>query len=88
MSARPEVAPAAVIEQSLAQGEDARVDLTVNVAVGSDRVEGEAHARILEIACALSAAGLTRRRIAVESRTDGHGEALNRRVTLANLGSV
>ncbi len=72
---RPAVIEASVIEQALAQGAEARVDLTVNFAYDSDRVEGEAHAQILEIAEALSAPGLASRRILVEGHTDGDGEA-------------
>jgi outer membrane protein OmpA-like peptidoglycan-associated protein len=72
---RPSVTPAAVIEEALAEGADARVDLTVNFAVDSDRVEGEAHAQILEIASALEAPGLVKQRILVEGHTDGDGDA-------------
>lgn len=73
--ARPEVTSAAVIEETLAQGTDARVDLTVNFAYDSDRVEGAAHAQILEIANALHAASLAGQRIRVEGHTDGDGQA-------------
>ncbi|MDH3660307.1 MAG: pentapeptide repeat-containing protein [Alphaproteobacteria bacterium] len=72
---RPAVTSAAAIEQTLSQGTDARVDLTVNFAYDSDRVEGEAHAQILEIAEALTAPGLADQRIRIEGHTDGDGEA-------------
>lgn len=72
---RPEVTTAAVIEETLAQGTDARVDLTVNFAYDSDRVEGAAHAQIMEIANALNAPSLADQRIRVEGHTDGDGEA-------------
>ncbi|MEM7043999.1 MAG: OmpA family protein [Pseudomonadota bacterium] len=72
---RPAVTSAAVIEEALSEGADASVDLTVNFAYDSDRVEGEAHAQILEIAEALSAPGLAQQRIMVEGHTDGDGEA-------------
>lgn len=72
---RPEVTTAAVIEETLAQGADARVDLTVNFAYDSDKVEGAAHAQILEIANALSAPSLAEQRIRVEGHTDGDGDA-------------
>jgi len=72
---RPEVTSAAVIAETLSQGTDARVDLTVNFPYDSDRVEGEAHAQILEIAEALAAPGLDGRRILVEGHTDADGEA-------------
>lgn len=72
---RPAVTSAAVIEETLAQGADASVDLTVNFAYDSDRVQGEAHAQILEIAQALHAPGLARQRILIEGHTDGDGEA-------------
>lgn len=72
---RPEIIEAAVIEETLSQGADARVDLTVNFAYDSDQVRGEAHAQILEIANALSTPGLARQRILVEGHTDGDGEA-------------
>ena len=71
---RPSVTPSAVIEEALAKGTDARVDLTVNFAVDSDRIEGEAHAQILEIANALATPGLAKQRIKVEGHTDGDGE--------------
>ena len=72
---RPAVTTAAAIEETLSKGADARVDLTVNFAYDSDRVEGEAHAQILEIAEALNAPGLAEQRILVEGHTDGDGEA-------------
>ncbi|MEM9440641.1 MAG: OmpA family protein [Pseudomonadota bacterium] len=72
---RPQITPAAVIERTLAEGIDARVDLTVNFAVNSDRVEGEARAQILEIANALETPSLAEQRIMVEGHTDGDGEA-------------
>ena len=75
MSARPEIVEAAVIEQTLSQGADARVDLTVNFAYDSDQVQGEAHAQILEIANALNTPGLAGQRILIEGHTDGDGEA-------------
>lgn len=72
---RPEVTTAAVIEETLAQGADARVDLTVNFAYDSDQVDGAALAQILEIANALSAPSLAEQRIRVEGHTDGDGDA-------------
>ncbi len=72
---RPAIIEAAVIEDALSKGTDARVDLTVNFAYDSDQVQGEAHAQILEIAEALSQPGLARQRIMVEGHTDGDGEA-------------
>ena len=72
---RPAIIEAAAIEDALSKGAEARVDLTVNFAYDSDRVQGEAHAQILEIAEALSAPGLSERRILVEGHTDGDGEA-------------
>ncbi|MGI9433978.1 MAG: OmpA family protein, partial [Geminicoccaceae bacterium] len=72
---RPEVTTAAAIEETLAEGTDARVDLTVNFAYDSDRIEGAAHAQIMEIANALSAPSLTEKRIRIEGHTDGDGQA-------------
>lgn len=72
---RPAVTSAAVIQETLSKGADARVDLTVNFASDSDEVQGEAHAQILEIAEALRQPGLARQRILVEGHTDGDGEA-------------
>jgi len=72
---RPEVTAAAVIESTLAQGTDARVDLTVNFAYDSDRVEGAARAQIMEIANALNKPSLAEQRIRVEGHTDGDGDA-------------
>lgn len=72
---RPTFIKAAVIEDALSKGADARVDLTVNFAYDSDQVQGEARAQILEIAEALSQPGLAQQRIMVEGHTDGDGEA-------------
>ncbi|MGH1484042.1 MAG: OmpA family protein [Geminicoccales bacterium] len=75
ITARPEFTRAAIIEEILSQGTDARVDLTVNFAYDSDKVEGAARAQIMEIASALSTPGLAGRRVRVEGHTDGDGEA-------------
>ncbi|MGI9452386.1 MAG: OmpA family protein [Geminicoccaceae bacterium] len=72
---RPEVTTAAVIEEALTEGAEAHVDLTVNFTYDSDRVEGAAHAQIMEIADALKAPSLADQRIRVEGHTDGDGEA-------------
>ncbi|MEM8951200.1 MAG: OmpA family protein [Pseudomonadota bacterium] len=72
---RPTIIEAAAIEDALSKGAEARVDLTVNFDYDSDRVHGEAHAQILEIAEALSQPGLAQQRIMVEGHTDGDGEA-------------
>ena len=72
-TARPTVTTAAVIEEVLAQGTDAHVDLTINFDYDSDRIEGAALAQILEIADALNTPALADRRILVEGHTDGDG---------------
>ncbi|MDH3639606.1 MAG: pentapeptide repeat-containing protein [Gammaproteobacteria bacterium] len=70
---RPEVTTSATIARALAQGKDAKVDLTVNFEFDSDTIRAEGHAQVLEIANALKSAELANQRVMIEGHTDSVG---------------
>lgn len=70
---RPKLTKAVVIEKALAEGENARVDLTITFDTDSDRILGPARAQVLEIANALKSRQLKARRILIEGHTDAVG---------------
>jgi OOP family OmpA-OmpF porin len=72
---RPAVTGAAAIERALTASPRARIDLTVNFATDSDRIEGAAHAQLYEIAVALMYPSLRRWRVMIEGHTDSVGPA-------------
>lgn len=71
---RPQLTDAENIEKRLTVGVDARIDLTVNFAYDSDKIEGPAHAQIVEIAKALRSNALSDSRILIEGHTDSEGD--------------
>ncbi|MDH3688815.1 MAG: pentapeptide repeat-containing protein [Gammaproteobacteria bacterium] len=73
-AARPEVTTAAVITQTLAQGKDARVDLTVNFEFDSDKIRDKGHVQVMEIANALKSSALANHRVMIEGHTDSVGD--------------
>ncbi len=72
-SARPELTTAAAIQKALATGPNAKVDLTVNFEVDSDRILGAARAQVFEIAKALKSEQLQSSSILIEGHTDSTG---------------
>ncbi len=70
---RPELTTAATIQKALSTGPDAKVDLTVNFEVDSDKILGEARAQVLEIAKALKSEQLQSNSILIEGHTDSTG---------------
>jgi outer membrane protein OmpA-like peptidoglycan-associated protein len=73
-AARPEVTTAAVIAETLSQGKDAKVDLTVNFEFDSDKIRDRGHVQVLEIASALNSPKLVNSRVMIEGHTDNVGE--------------
>lgn len=69
---RAEVTPAAAIAEALIVP-GGRVDLTVNFATDSDRIEGQAASQLAEIAAAIGDPALTQTRIMIEGHTDAEG---------------
>ena len=70
---RPSLTKAVTIQKALSAGLNAKVDLTVNFAVDSDKILGGARAQVLEIAKALKSAELTSSKILIEGHTDSTG---------------
>ncbi|MGI9415681.1 MAG: OmpA family protein [Hyphomicrobiales bacterium] len=70
---RPSLTKAATIQKALSSGPNAKVDLTVNFAVDSDKILGAARAQVLEIAKALTSSDLGSSKILIEGHTDSSG---------------
>jgi len=70
---RPSLTKAATIQKALSAGLNAKVDLTVNFAVDSDKILGAARAQVLEIAKALNSSDLAASKILIEGHTDSTG---------------
>ena len=70
---RPSLTKAATIQKALSAGLNAKVDLTVNFAVDSDKILGAARAQVLEIAKALNSSDLAANKILIEGHTDSTG---------------
>jgi len=72
-NARPDFTPAAAIQKALTVGPNAKVDLTVNFELDSDKILGAAHAQVHEIAKALKTPELQSSKILIEGHTDSTG---------------
>jgi outer membrane protein OmpA-like peptidoglycan-associated protein len=73
-AARPSVTTSRAIEEALQDPGQGRIDLTVNFATDSDKIRGDAHAQVFEIAKALKSPVLETAEIMIEGHTDSQGD--------------
>lgn len=72
---RPDITTASEISAALSAGTDAAIDLTVNFATDSDRIEGSAVGQVFEIAKALKSEVLADTQVRIEGHTDSVGDS-------------